>query len=126
MILKQWQEVLDGTETRILLLVKPGEFASGSGGGRRREIFGVWKDVRGLEDRSDQQFGFVRCSLVVLESLYRLKWHRATGYFRDKTYAVQPGFGKKAVGRIRITKIEREKLQDATEVWALTFELIRI
>jgi len=28
-----------------------------------------------------------------------------------RTYAVQPGRGKKAVGRIRITKIRREKLQ---------------
>jgi len=36
------------------------------------------------------------------------------GYFADKTYAVQPGRGKKAVGRIRITNIRRERLQDIT------------
>lgn len=32
-----------------------------------------------------------------------------------QTYAVQPGRGKKAVGRIRITAIRRERLQDISE-----------
>lgn len=32
-----------------------------------------------------------------------------------RTYAVQPGRGKKAVGRIRITAIRRERLQDISE-----------
>lgn len=32
-----------------------------------------------------------------------------------KTYAVQPGRGKAAVGRIRITAIQPERLQDITE-----------
>lgn len=36
----------------------------------------------------------------------RLKWQVG------RTYAVQPGRGKKAVGRIRITGIRREQLQD--------------
>jgi len=36
----------------------------------------------------------------------RLKWQVG------KAYAVQPGRGKKAVGRIRITKIRRERLQE--------------
>jgi hypothetical protein len=36
-------------------------------------------------------------------------------YQVGKTYAIQPGRGKKAVGRIRITAIRRENLQDITE-----------
>jgi hypothetical protein len=32
-----------------------------------------------------------------------------------KTYAVQPGRGKKAVGRIRITGIRKERLRDISE-----------
>jgi len=128
MIFKQWEQVLNGTKTQTRRLIKPGEFASGSRSGGRQEIFGVWKDIHDLQDRSGQ-FGFVRTPLQILESLYRLKWHKAMGCFRDKTYAVQPGRGKKAktyavqpgrgkkaVGRIRITAIRRERVQDIREL----------
>ena len=39
----------------------------------------------------------------------RLAWRE------NQTYAVQPGRGKHAVGRIGIAKIRREKLQDASD-----------
>lgn len=39
----------------------------------------------------------------------RLKWQRG------RTYAVQPGRGKPAVARIRITDIRQERLQDISE-----------
>ena len=42
-------------------------------------------------------------------SFERIKWQMG------RTYAVQPGRGKKSVGRIRITKIRRERLGMPTE-----------
>lgn len=36
-------------------------------------------------------------------------------YGLDKTYAVQPGRGKKSVARIRITSIRRERVGDISE-----------
>lgn len=114
MIFKQWRQVLDGTKTQTRRLVKPNELASGSRGGGQRWIHAVWIDVKGVHDRRHEQHGFIKSSLVVLEELYRLKWAVAQGVFADKTYAVQPGRGKKAVGRIRITEIKRGRLQDIT------------
>ena len=115
MIFKHHQQVLNGTKTQTRRLVKPNELASGSRGGGQHWIHAVWIDTKGVHDRRFEQHGFIRCSLVVLESLYRLKWAVGKGFFADKTYAVQPGRGKKAVGRIRITEIRRERVQDISE-----------
>jgi len=117
-IFRQWQQVLDGTKMQTRRLVKPNELASGSR--PQRWIHAVWIDTKGVHDRRHEQDGFIRCSLVVLESLYRLKWAVARGFFADKTYAIQPGRGKKAVGRFRITKIRRERVQDISpeDCWA--------
>jgi len=41
-------------------------------------------------------------------------WHKRTRFRVGNTYAVQPGRGKKAVGRIRILGIRRERLQEIT------------
>lgn len=113
MIFKQYEQVLNGTKTQTRRIVKPNELASGSRGGGQRWIHAVWIDTKGVHDRRFEQHGFIRASLVVLEALYRLKWAVARGYFADKTYAIQqPGHGRKAVGRIRITKIRREWVQD--------------
>lgn len=110
MIFKQYQQILDGMKTQTRRLVKANELASGSR--PSRWIHAVWIDIKGVHDRRHEQHGFIKCSLVVLESLYRLKWAVARGYFADKTYAIQPGRGKKAVGRIRVTEIRRERVQD--------------
>lgn len=50
---------------------------------------------------------------IALDNGDRVKW--AVG----KTYAVQPGRGKKAVGRIRLTGIRQEHVQDITEADAV-------
>ena len=42
-----------------------------------------------------------------------------------RTYAVQPGRGKKAVGRIRITEIRRERVQDISEEDAIAEGIYR-
>jgi hypothetical protein len=111
MIFKQWKQVLNGEKTQTRRIIKPNELASGSRGGGERWIHAIWIDTKGVHDRRFEQHGFIRSSLVVLESLYRLKWVVAKACFADKTYAVQPGRGK-AVGRVRITEIRREWLND--------------
>ena len=87
MIFKQWQQVLDGTKTQTRRPAKWEEdkeytwVAPTPTGSRITEVVGI-------NNAGD----------------HKLKW--AVG----KTYAVQPGRGKKSVGRIRITKIRRERL----------------
>ena len=104
MIFKQWQQVLDGTKTQTRRPAKWEEdkeytwVAPTPTGSRITEVVGI-------NNAGD----------------HKLKW--AVG----KTYAVQPGRGKKSVGRIRITKIRRERLHqisgydvvaEGTEGWA--------
>ncbi len=86
MIFKQWQQVLDGTKTQTRRLVKKGE---------RLKI----KDP--LFDPN-----WPLPPTILLDG--QLKW------LVGKTYAIQPKRGKKAVGRFRITKIRRERVQDIT------------
>jgi len=83
MIFRQYEQVLKGTKTQTRRLVKPGELFK-------------------IDDPPYNPWPF---SPTVLKD-WRLKWRVG------KTYAVQPGRGKKAVGRIRITEIRRERLQD--------------
>lgn len=59
-----------------------------------KPLLRIWQPLRG-------KYVFTRCG--------RLKY--ATG----NTYAVQPGRGEKAVGRIRITGMSIERLQNITE-----------
>ena len=82
MIFKQVQEVLDGTKTQTRRLVKEGD-------------------------------------LGLCLTVYRPDEITWVGYSNHRTrwtvlgdYAVQPGRGKKSIGRIRITKIRRERLQE--------------
>lgn len=83
-----WKQVLDGTKKQTRRLVKPGE-------GFNAFPSGWIKDVRVYPD------------LPLPHSMIgKIKW--AVG----RTYAVQPGRGKKAAGRIRITGIRQERVQD--------------
>jgi hypothetical protein len=77
-----YKQVLDGTKTQTRRLVKPGEELINPG-------FGAT-----VLQEADNMTG------------YRNKW--TVG----RTYAVQPGRGKEAIGRIRITAIRREHIQD--------------
>ena len=87
MIFKQVQQVLDGTKTQTRRPVKPHEYNTPYSGDPELvlPIQRVW-DIR-----------------------HKVKW------VIGRTYAVQPGRGKKAVGRIRITKIRREAVQSISE-----------
>jgi len=92
MIFKQWQQVLDGTKTQTRRLTKRGQQLTPN----RLHTEHTWPFPP-----------------TVLENA-QIKW------MVGKTYAVQPGRGKKAVGRIRITGIRRERLQDISkkDAWA--------
>ena len=82
MIFLQWQQVLDGTKTQTRRPVKDDDVYEPEelGPGHIQAVFNVGH-LKGTPK-----------------------------YAVGKTYAVQPGRGKKSVGRIRITKIRRERL----------------
>ena len=109
MIFQQtWQKVMSGEKTQTRHVILPGELCSGDSSG---QIFGVWYDKKMRHPPGT----FIKASLPLIEQLYRLKWHVAMGYFRDKSYAVQPGRGKKSIGRIMVTAIRKERVQDISE-----------
>ena len=90
MIFRQWEDVLAGRKSQTRRLVKEDDHADNSHG--RNVPDDVWGDqIDTVYDKNG-----------------RVRWQVG------KTYAVQPGRGKKAVGRIRITEIRRERLQDIT------------
>jgi len=103
MIFKQWKQVLDGTKTQTRRPNFPYELA--------RQL---WKYGWHYPDPtyhyrparrvpwSDYQKAYPITEEYIAEANHILARHVIT----------QPGRGKKAVGRIRITKIGREKLQD--------------
>ena len=96
MIFKQWQQVLDGTKTQTRRLVKPGEEC--------RDRITVSK------------YWISRFKFMPSEGADLLSWtYMNPKWQAGRIYAVQPGRGQKAVGRIRITEIRRERLQDISE-----------
>lgn len=95
MIFKQWQQVLDGTKTQTRRLV--------SGFDRLGlHDYGVEKVETVMQRFRDRDWP---CRY----GIWRLKW------VVGRTYAVQPGRGKKAVGCFRITEVRQERLQDISE-----------
>jgi len=102
MIFKQWQQVLDGTKTQTRRPTKGADY--------------TWTDVAA---------SFAMGSPVIREvcgisdsGRHYLKWSIG------KTYAVQPGRGKKSEGRVRIKTIRRERLGDISEADCLAEGLI--
>lgn len=85
MIFKQWQQVLNGAKTQTRRLIKPTDEYYGSG--------------------RPKPHGIPIVCVFNRESLRRK-------YVVGKTYAIQPGRGKKAVGRFKLLAIHREWLQD--------------
>ncbi len=74
-------KVLDGTKTQTRRLVKDGDFLQGP----------------------------IKLSKYSYSGKYVIRNNR-TRFEAKKTYAVQPGRGKKSVGRIKIKSIHKEKL----------------
>lgn len=89
-----WQRVLDGTKTQTRRPCKPGEFyePADAANGYPEGVF-RWK-------RNDTDEWLERS---------------VPKYIVGKDYAVQPGRGQKAVGRIRITGIRRENVRKISD-----------
>lgn len=121
-----WEKVLDGSKTQTRRIVKPGESANGEytsclkagvpclqGGVARENGTNAWCDGVGTGGVGypypPSCIGALKVIEQVRDGNYRLKWQVG------RTYAVQPGRGKAAIGRIRITAIRKERVQDITE-----------
>lgn len=85
-----YQQILNGTKTKTRRLVKPEHIKAGA----------LNVLIAYVYTRPDYGGGFLGD---------RKLWQVGN------TYAVQPGRGQKAIGRIRITAIRQEKLQDISE-----------
>lgn len=93
MIFKQWEQVLNGTKTQTRRPCK----------GEDEEY--TWCTPT-MEDGLITGHRILEVMEINKTGDHNVKWAV------DKTYAVQPSRGKKAVGRIRITRIRRERLGD--------------
>lgn len=106
---KTWELVLEGKKTQTRRLVKPGDFTSV-----------MWTDEHDKHGRivPDQpnHGPIVRVEmpywLAEKSQIQRVMNDRRTVYLVGKEYAVQPGRGKAAVARIRITGIRREDVRN--------------
>jgi hypothetical protein len=85
-----WQQVLSGEKTQTRRLVEPGDFALNG-----------WREYP-----SENSPGAPGATAYVMSAKRHIRWCVL------RTYAVQPGRGRKAVGRIRITAVRQERLQD--------------
>jgi hypothetical protein len=85
---KTWRQVLGGTKTQTRRLVKEGDYGWACGDNGK-----LPPDLRLMHS-------------TVHQANHRLRWARGN------TYAVQPGRGKKSVGRFRLTGIRWERLQE--------------
>jgi hypothetical protein len=105
MIFKQWQDVLSGRKTQTRRLVSENHTDDKTLAYDAME----WPDLRCIIPPKKISAVF---SGVYTGDL-RIKW--AVG----RTYAVQPGRGKKQIARIRLTGIRQEYVQDITEADAI-------
>ena len=115
-----WQQVLDGskTQTRRLVQLPPEHRAQISGEYLYHHYiddFNIWDDAcmkgqwpgEGVYTVHYKHGGWLSGDTCVEPEW----WYRAL-YIVGRTYAVQPGRGKPAIGRIRITAIRQERLQE--------------
>lgn len=84
-----WEKVLSGEKTQTRRIVKPGDYLVNTG-------FAVCRNT-GQRERIDERGNWDVKHIPVYEI--------------GKQYAVQPGRGKAAVGRIQITNIRREDVR---------------
>ena len=90
MIFKQWRQVLDGTKTQTRRPVKASQESN----------------------RWDIETDVINEVIQWLDNGKEYPANMRSIYVVGRTYAVQPGRGKKSVGRIRVTKIRRERLRE--------------
>lgn len=95
-----WEKVLSGEKTQTRRLVKP-----------EHEV-NHWR-LNGDDDDAINEVMVRREKPTSSGDVWRNVW------CEGNTYAVQPGRGKKAVGRIRITGIRREYVQDIHDADAI-------
>jgi len=100
------QAILDGTKTQTRRLVQYGD-------GKLNLGDGLWfMQGVGSNFGSMVQRGANRTPTVVIRQKYapyRVKWQVG------RTYAIQPGRGKEAIGRFKLLAIRREWLLDISE-----------
>lgn len=108
MIFQQtWEQVLNGRKIQTRRLVKDWEsFAADMIPTGRMVDCGMCNGIQ--EPEYDWDYNNIEL-VWIDESATRIKWQVG------RTYAVQPGRGQKQVGRIRLTGIRQERLQDITE-----------
>ena len=106
-----WRQVLDGTKTQARRLVHSTDYCSGIARVRPSQGYEIRQVWRG---RVAGRWGeYVHASWPTKAALGRLRWEVG------RTYAVQPGRGKKAVGRIRLMSIRKEQVQEISEADAI-------
>ena len=103
MIFRQWKQVLDGTKTQTRRPVKASQESN----------------------RWDIETDVINEVIQWLDNGKEYPANMRSIYVVGRTYAVQPGRGKKSVGRIRITKIRRERLGDISDADCLAEGVIR-
>lgn len=90
-----WQQVIDGSKTKTRRIALPAEYFFTTYQGYGQYVHDMTPPISQI--------------LEVYSPSGRLQWRVG------KSYAVQPGRGKKAVARITLTSIHLERLQDITE-----------
>lgn len=107
-----WEKVLSGQKTQTRRIVKPEHMIT----------FAVALEVIGRNHGQMLQSAPQIPRSALPKSMWAVvlpnpipPWKPKSIYEINKTYAVQPGRGKKAVGRIRITDIRREDVRRISE-----------
>lgn len=117
-----WRQVLAGTKTQTRRIVKEAPRHLCIGGSYSCELHlsrGEWSPEnldrtdfpgKGVYLRTGIEGGWLSADCCA-----EPEWSDRAKWIEGKTYAVQPGRTQKAVGRIRITRIRQERVQDITE-----------
>lgn len=116
---EQAQRVIQGRQTLVLYVIHAEEFASWVEHG---QIMAVWRykpDYRGQRGPEHHARGaVVRGHWQILEDIATARWIVDWGQdghlIPRRDYAVCPGGGRKALGRVKVTRIRKTRLHDLT------------
>lgn len=103
-----FQAVLDGRKTQTRRLVKPGEYAANSIGLYISDI-NEWVEKYGDLWDLKNPYHTRDIGPHIASAGGKRKWEIGS------TYAIQPGRGKKSIGRIRITGIRQEDVREISD-----------